>query len=416
MNYLMGWRCSLCGTPYAPDQVTYTCPRCGDSGILDALYDYLAIAQRVSRAAVQASSEGSHWRYRPLLPLPENVVLPPLQVGWTPLYAAPRLAQAVGIRELWVKDEGRNPTGSLKDRASALVLAIAAARGEAVVTTASTGNAAAALAGLAASTGQQVVIFVPESAPPAKITQLMMYGARVLLVRGNYDAAYDLCLAAAREFGWYCRNTGYNPYTAEGKKTVAFEIAEQLGWNTPDWIIVPVGDGNIITGVHRGFQDLVALGWVDRVPRLLAVQAAGSAAVHNAWVAGRDVIEPVKAHTLADSIAADLPRDGVRALRAIRQSGGASVLVSDQEILDAIPALARRCGVFAEPAAAATYAGLRRAIAAGIIEPQARVVVLVTGNGLKDIGSVRRAVAEPMVIEPHLLKRLPPEGEEGLAV
>jgi len=402
VDHLTGWRCSLCGTEYAPEEVTYTCPACGDAGILDALYDYVAIAREITPGAIRTQGGADHWRYRPLLPLPDGAPLPPLQVGWTPLYPAPRLAREVGVRALWVKDDGRNPTGSLKDRASALVLAIAAGRGEAIVTTASTGNAAAALAGLAASTGQRAVIFVPAAAPPAKIAQLMAYEARVLLVRGNYDAAYDLCLEAARAFGWYCRNTAYNPYTAEGKKTVAFEVAEQLGWRAPEWIVVPVGDGNIITGVHRGLQDLMALGWIDRMPRLLAVQAEGSAAVCRAWAAGRDRVEPVRAHTVADSIAADLPRDGVRALRAVRQTDGACVAVSDDEILAAIPAIARGSGVFAEPAAAAGYAGLRRAVVEGIVDPSAEVVLLVTGNGLKDIASVRRSVSEPASIEPRL--------------
>jgi threonine synthase len=398
VSHLRAWRCSLCNASYAPEQVTYTCPRCGDGGILDAVYDFGAMA----REEIAASGDGSHWRYRSLLPLPDGAVLPPLQVGWTPLYAAPRLAQRVGVNRLWVKDDGRNPTGSLKDRASALVLAVAAARGEAIVTTASTGNAAAALAGLAAAAGQRVVIFVPASAPPAKIAQLLAYGARVLLVRGNYDAAYDLCLAASREFGWYCRNTAYNPYTAEGKKTAAFEIAEQLGWRVPDWVVVSVGDGNIISGLHRGFSDLRALGWIDRLPRLLAVQASGSAAIYHAWANGSAQITPVAAQTVADSIAADLPRDGQRALRAIRETDGASVLVSDDEILSAIPALAQGCGVFAEPAAAASYAGLVQAVRQGMVVRGAEVVIVVTGNGLKDTASVRRAVAEPVTIAPTL--------------
>lgn len=402
VRYHLGWRCSLCGAEYQPDQVAYTCLRCGDAGILDAVYDYAALARTVSPQTLAARGEGSHWRYWPLLPLERTAIVPPLQVGWTPLYAAPRLARAVGVRALWVKDEGRNPTGSLKDRASALVTAIARARGEQVVTTASTGNAAAALAGMAAAMELTAVIFAPASAPPAKIVQLLAYGARVLLVQGNYDAAYDLCLSAARAFGWYCRNTAYNPYTAEGKKTVACEVAEQLGWRAPDWVVVSVGDGNIITGLHRGFADLLALGWIERMPRLLGVQASGAAAVYEAWLRGAVDVVPVAARTLADSIAADRPRDGHRALRALRATAGASVAVSDEEILDAIPALAQGCGVFAEPAAAAGYAGLQRAIAAGIVDANAEVVLIATGNGLKDIESARRATLPPTTIVPEL--------------
>lgn len=402
VSYHLGWRCSLCGAEYQPDQVTYTCLRCGDAGILDAVYDYDALARAISPQMLAARGEGSHWRYRPLLPLEETAAVPPLQVGWTPLYAAPRLARAVGVRALWVKDEGSNPTGSLKDRASALVAAVARARGERVITTASTGNAAAALAGMAAAMEMPAVIFAPASAPPAKIVQLLVYGARVLLVQGNYDAAYELCLAAAREFGWYCRNTAYNPYTAEGKKTVAFEIVEQLGGRVPDWVVVSVGDGNILTGVHRGFADWLALGWIERLPRLLGVQASGAAAVHEAWLRGDDDVSPVVARTVADSIAADRPRDGRRALRALRATAGASVAISDEEILDAIPALARGCGVFAEPAAAAGYAGLRQAVAAGIVDANAEVVLVATGNGLKDIESTRRATQPPTTIAPEL--------------
>ncbi len=402
VSYHLGWRCSLCGAEYQPDQATYTCLRCGDAGILDAVYDYAALARAVSPQALAVRSEGSHWRYWPLLPLEETAVTPPLQVGWTPLYAAPRLARVVGVRALWVKDEGRNPTGSLKDRASALVTAVARARGERVVTTASTGNAAAALAGMAAALELPAVIFAPASAPPAKIAQLLAYGARVLLVQGNYDAAYELCLAAAREFGWYCRNTAYNPYTAEGKKTVAFEIMDQLGGRVPDWVVVSVGDGNILTSLHRGFADWLALGWIERLPRLLGVQASGAAAVHQAWLRGDDDVSPVVARTVADSIAADRPRDGRRALRALRATAGASVVVSDEEILNAIPALAQGCGVFAEPAAAAGFAGLQRASAAGIIDASAEVVLIATGNGLKDIESARRATRPPTTIAPEL--------------
>ncbi|GAB4561831.1 MAG: threonine synthase [Anaerolineae bacterium] len=369
--------------------------------MLDAVYDYQRLRAEVQPGDLASDGPG-HWRYRRLMPLRLSTPMPPLAVGWTPLYEAPRLARDLGVRRLWVKDDGRNPTGSLKDRASSLVLAVARERGEPVVTTASTGNAAAALAGLAAAFGQRTVIFVPERAPRAKVAQLVAYGARVLLVRGNYDVAFELCLKVAHTFGWYCRNTGYNPYTAEGKKTAALELAEQMGWRVPDWVVVPVGDGNIITGVHRGFQDLYHLGWIDRLPRLLGVQATGAAAVVEAWSAGLDAPRAVQASTVADSIASDLPRDGRRALRAVRETGGACVAVTDDEILAAIPQLASGCGVFAEPAAAATLAGLRRALRDGVIEADAEVALLVTGNGLKDVDSLLRVAETPPVIEPDL--------------
>ncbi len=417
-------RCTRCAASYAPDAVDYVCPRHGDEGILDVIYDYPTLARTLQPGTVIAGRAPGMWRYRELLPLAPAARVPSLHVGGTPLYHVPRLGVPLGLPNLFVKDDGRNPTASLKDRASALVLVKAQERQAAIVTTASTGNAAAALAGLAASTGQTTVIFVPKTAPPAKVAQLLTYGATVLLVDGNYDAAFDLCLAASREFGWYCRNTGYNPYTVEGKKTVAFEICEQLGAATgrapfyaPDVIVVSVGDGNIITGVHRGLQDLLALGWIDKMPRLVAVQASGSAAVYNAWAAGHDTITPVAAHTIADSIAADTPRDGWRALRAIRDTGGVAVQVDDDEILAAIPRLARGSGVFAEPAGATPLAGLVQLLAftpgglgeqlpkqaaRGTIEPDATVVLLVTGNGLKDIQSAMRASGTAPIIEPSL--------------
>jgi threonine synthase len=300
------------------------------------------------------------------------------------------------VRDLWIKDDGRNPTGSLKDRASAMVVAHAMRLNVAVVTTASTGNAAAALAGIAASIGMRAVIFVPSSAPEAKIAQLRVYGAEVNLVQGTYDEAFDLCLVTAEKNGWYCRNTGINPYTTEGKKTVSYEIAEQLGWESPDVVVVSVGDGSIIGGVYKGFSDLVALGWITKLPRLIGVQAEGSAACYQAWQAGSNgaTMQPIRAQTVADSISSDLPRDRVKAIRAVRNSSGAFVTVSDSEILDSSPTLARGSGIFTEPACAATWAGLIRARETGLVAESERVVLLGTGNGLKDIKSAIRSVRD----------------------
>lgn len=395
-------RCAICGRSYRPDEVEYTCPTCGQAGTLDVLYDYDTLRQTVSREALASSADPSMWRYRALLPLRAGADLPPLVVGGTPLYDAPRVADALGCAQVWIKDDGRNPTGSLKDRASALIVARAVADGIQVVTTASTGNAAAALAGLAASVGLPAVIFVPQSAPEAKIAQLLTYGATVLLVKGNYDAAFDLAVAASERYGWYNRNTGMNPYTLEGKKTVAFEIAEQLGWQMPDALVVSVGDGNIISGVHKGLRDLHALGWIDRVPRLIGVQADGSDACYQAWISGADPaqMQPIAAQTVADSIAADLPRDRVKAVRAVRETDGAFVCVSDEAILAAIPLLARQSGVFAEPAGAAAYAGAKAAIESGILSPSDRIVVIVTGSGLKDIRSAMRVAGSGHPVAP----------------
>lgn len=404
MDHVTGFRCMLCGAEYGLDEVDYVCPLHGDDGILDVLYDYDTIGTRLSREALAASPERSIWRYRALLPVQPDAVVPPLRVGWTPLYPAPRLAEKVGLRTVWVKDDGVNPTASFKDRASALAVVKAQAAGAEVITTASTGNAAAALAGLAASVGLPAVIFVPKSAPPAKIAQHLIYGARVLLVDGSYGDAFELTLRVAREFHWYNRNTAYNPFMTEGKKTAAYEICEQLDWQVPDVVFVPVGDGCIIGGMHKGFQDFLALGWIDRMPRLIGIQAEGSAPLVEAFdrgLAAEDMV-PVVAQTVADSICASLPRDRAKALAAVRQTGGAFLAVSDVEILGAIPTIAQATGVFCEPAAAAAYAGLVKAVDKGAVSAGERTVLLLTGSGLKDVGSAMKTVAEPPVVAPSL--------------
>ena len=410
MDQVLGLKCTICGAEYAASEVEYVCPKHGDDGILDVVYDYHHIAQRISPEKLAGSPTRSIWRYLPLLPVNPEAVEPLVRVtvlgsvGWTPLYPAPRLADQLGLKHLWVKDDGRQPTASFKDRASAIAVVKTRELGYAVVTTASTGNAAAALSGLCAAVSQPNVIFVPKTAPQAKIAQLLVYGATVLLVDGNYDDAFELCLQAAPAFGWYNRNTAYNPYMSEGKKTVTYEVCEQLQWQAPDVVLVPVGDGCIIGGVHKGFRDLLALGWIDKIPRIVGVQAAGSSPLVAAWERGLEGWEmaPVAAHSVADSIVAGLPRDRIKALRAVRKTGGAYLRVSDEEIVAAIPALAQGVGVFAEPAAAAAYAGLVKAVAQGLVSADERIVVLVTGSGLKDIKTAMKSVAEPVVVAPDL--------------
>ncbi len=396
----LGYQCSLCNTQYAPDEVTYTCPK--DGGNLDVILDYEAIKRETTPEKIAAGEESSLWRYLPLLPVadPQGLGTPLRAAGGTPLFAPKQLAENLGLRSLWVKDESRNPTASFKDRASAVVVARAREVGAEVVVTASTGNAGAALAGMAAAVGQQAVIFAPKTAPPAKIAQLLIYGARVLLVDGTYDDAFDLTIQAAQEFGWYCRNTGYNPFTAEGKKTAALEIWEWV--KIPQaTIFVSVGDGNIISGIHKGFKDLLELGWMENMPRIFGVQAEGSAAVANAFHARTETITPVSARTLADSISVDLPRDGVRAVRAARDTGGSYIVVSDEDILSSIAALGQ-VGIFAEPAGATSYAGLVKAIGMGLIDPDDPVIVINTGSGLKDVKAAMQAAGQAPIIEPTL--------------
>lgn len=425
-GHFLGYRCSRCGTEYPPEPLTYTCPR--DGANLDVRLDYAAIDRIASPNSIGGSREASIWRYLPLLPVGDPGLAGSAlrAVGWTPLLKPAGVGEVPGLGQLYLKDDGRNPTASFKDRASAVVLARAREIRAEVVITASTGNAGAALAGMAAAARLPAVILAPRSAPQAKIAQLLVFGARVFLVDGTYDDAFDLSLQASREFGWYCRNTGYNPFTAEGKKTAAFEICEQLSaggwlgigavaeppgagphagprsWATPDAVFVSVGDGNIISGLHKGFSDLLELGWIERLPRLYGVQAAGSAAVANAFRAGADEIQPVRASTLADSISVDLPRDGLRALRAVRQTSGSFLVVEDSEIVQAIADLGRQAALFAEPAGAAAYAGLMAALRRGLVRAEETIVVLITGSGLKDVPAAMQAVPSAPVIEPSL--------------
>ncbi|MBW2308689.1 MAG: threonine synthase [Deltaproteobacteria bacterium] len=406
MSHAIGLKCLLCGAEYALHEVEYVCPLHGDEGILDVQYDYASISRTLPLEDLVGSRDYSIWRYKPLLPVEPESPVPPLSVGWTPLYPADRLAESLNLKHLWIKDDGRQPTASLKDRASAIAVVRAREAGSQIVATASTGNAAAALAGLCASVGQPNVIFVPASIPEAKIAQLLVFGSTVLLVEGTYDDAFELCLEATRTYGWYNRNTGYNPYMTEGKKTAVLEICEQLYWRAPDCIFVSVGDGCIIGGLHKGLKDLLALGWIDHMPRLIGVQAAGSAALYNAWKRGVDPSEitPVEVHTIADSIAAGLPRDRIKAMRAVRESGGAFVAVTDDEILQAMQTLAGGCGVFAEPAGAASFAGLLKAVPSGLVESGEQIVVLITGSGLKDVRAVLKlpGKGKTVRIEPRL--------------
>jgi threonine synthase len=404
MAQILELRCPVCGRSYQPDEVMYTCPVCGQVGTLDVLYDYSVLKTQFHRDALRDSDEHSMWRYKSLLPIGADAAVPPLRVGWTPLYDAPRLAHELGLKRAWVKDDGQNPTGSLKDRASAFIVARALEQNIRIVSAASTGNAAAALSGLGAAAGLEIIIFVPAAAPEAKIAQLLVYGATVLLVEDTYDVAFDLCSQICLEQGWYCRNTAMNPFTTEGKKTAAYEIAEQMNWNVPDVVIVSVGDGNIIAGVYKGFYDLYQLGWIERIPRLIGVQADGSAALVHAWEKGMNAVDmqPEPAHTIADSISAGLPRDRAKALRAVRETNGAYLAVTDSEIIAAIPRLAQLTGVFAEPAAAAVFAGTKRAVQSGVIQADESVVLLVTGNGLKDVKRAQESVAKGLRVQPNL--------------
>ncbi len=399
MSYVKKLKCLLCGAEYSPDEVKYTCPKCGSEGILEVIYDYDEIKKHFSKESLKENNDYTMWRYLPLLPVNDPSKIGPLKVGWTPLYKAERIRNDLKMPNLWIKDDGRNPTASLKDRASAIAVVKAQELGEKTVTCASTGNAASSLAGASASVGLKNYIFVPKTAPKAKIAQLLVFGATVLAVNGTYDEAFDLSIKATETFGWYNRNTAFNPYMVEGKKTVALEIIEQMNFDVPDYVFVSVGDGCIISGVAKGYKDMLSLGFIDKMPKLVAVQAEGCKPIVDA-VNGDGNVKFVEPDTIADSIAVGIPRNRVMAVRDIKQSGGFGISVSDEEIISAIKYLGSTQGIFAEPAGATGFAGMLKALKEGKISKNDKVVVIVTGNGLKDVNSAIKAGGEPIIIDP----------------
>jgi len=394
----IGYTCISCDDFSPVDPFHYTCEKCGSN--LDAVFDYSGIKQNWSKKILSKNPDPSIWRFLPLLPVSQKPQETSIQVGGTPLVNSTLLAQEMGIKSIWLKDDTRNPSGSLKDRATEVGIHHAKELGFDTMVAASTGNAAASLACLSAHHQMEAVIFTPSSAPPAKLTQILQYGAELFPVDGSYDDAFDLSEEVVKIIGWYSRSTGTNPVMSEGKKTVALEIAEQLSWNVPDQVFVPVGDGCIIGGVYKGFDDLLQLGWIDHMPKIVAVQAKGSAAIVKGLKNGK--IGPATADTIADSISVDLPRDGEKALRAVKESNGYGITVTDDEILDAQHHLAKITGVFAEPAAAAAFAGLLKSVNEGKIQPNESAVVLITGTGLKDIPSAQKIVKIPNPISPDI--------------
>ncbi|MDR1804237.1 MAG: threonine synthase [Treponema sp.] len=408
MRNVKGAICVKCGAEFEAGNETCACTKCG--GILEIAYDYNYIKTQIDCGKFAAGNDFSMWRYLDFLPIEEGSRLGPLRVGWSPLYKADTLGLALGLENLYVKDDGINPTSSLKDRASAIAVVRAFHAGKDTVACSSTGNAASSLVGAAASMGLKSVIFVPERVPQGKLIQLLIFGATVVSVKGDYGAAFRLSAQAIEKYGWYNRNAAVNPYLSEGKKTVALEIAEQLGiaanakapnaatqdylaancFITPDFIAISVGDGCTMAGIWKAFKDLYTVGLIDKLPRLISVQAEGCCPVNRA-VERNAPIEPMEENTLADSIAVGIPRNGDKALAAIRESNGITVNVSDNEILAAMRLLGKTTGVFAEPAGAAGTAGLVKAAAHGLIPRDSLVVSIVTGNGLKDTASARTA-------------------------
>ncbi|NCB62168.1 MAG: threonine synthase [Clostridia bacterium] len=397
MKHVVTAKCVKCGMEHEAVPNVTTCS-CG--GILDIQYDYDYVKKTMTPAKL-AERPFTMWRYRELLPVEETTFPPPLRVGWSPLYRADRLAAALGLRTLYVKDDGQNPTASLKDRASAMAVAKAVEAGADTIACSSTGNAASSLAGNAAAAGLKTYIFVPSRAPKGKVAQLMIFGAHVFSVQGSYEDTFRLSAEAIERWGWYNRNAAVNPYLSEGKKTVSLEIAEQLNWKMPDYVALSVGDGCTIAGVWKGFQDLYAIGLIDRLPRLISVQASGCCPLNRA-IAENAPWRPMEENTIADSIAVGVPRNPDKALNAIRQSKGVAVNVSDDEIFDAMRLLGRTQGVFGEPAGVTGTAGVKKVLELGLISPNSSVVSIVTGNGLKDVASGIRAAGEPISVTPDM--------------
>ncbi|MGE5675226.1 MAG: threonine synthase [Mycobacterium leprae] len=340
------------------------------------------------------------WRFMPLLPVEPDGPRSPLVPGNTPTIEAPRLAESLGVARIWLKDEGRNPTASLKDRASAVGLAKAMEIGADTLATASTGNAACSLAGACAATGRNAVIFVGRSAAEGKVAQLLMFGATVFQVQGTYADAFQLATEAIADNGWYNRLSGINPYLVEGKKTAGLELALDLNWQLPDWVVVSVGDGCTVAGIARAFEELEALGWITKRPRVLGVQAEGSPAVANYFQSG--TYHPGPESTIADGIAVGEPRNYIKAVRRVANSKGSFVLVSDADIRAAMRLTGRLAGVFAEPAAGAAVAGLSEAVRRGIVQSGETAAVIISGSGLKDVRRAIEAAGAPVRVPPDL--------------
>ncbi|MCL2695466.1 MAG: threonine synthase [Clostridiales bacterium] len=401
MQHVLGYQCTLCGAefPFGPELLT--CPLCGEKGILDIRYDYSYIGKHFTRESLQANRDNSMWRYAPLMPVRDVGQASFLRIGWTPLYKSHRLGDQLGLKQLYIKDDGLNPTASLKDRASGVAVAKALELGYDTIACSSTGNAASSCAGNAARMGLKTVIFVPERAPQGKVAQLLIFGANVISVKGDYRQTFELSKAAIEKWGFYNRNAGINPVMVEGKKTVALEIAEQLNWQPTDWVALSVGDGCTFGGVYQGFYDLLQLGFIDRIPKILGVQSFGCAPFVEAVREGR-ALRPTQENTLADSIAVGVPRNPVKALRAVEKSGGHWLAVTDEDILAAMRLVGSTEGVFSEPAGATGLAGVVRAVEQGIIKPNESVTAISTGSGLKDVTNALRAAGKPFLCEPDI--------------
>ncbi len=402
------YECSDCGAKYGNEEVRYLCPKCAKEntatnppkGVLKVQYDYQG--HRVFGNSKAIFKRLADTNFIDLLPIHDMKNLPKLKVGNTPLYKQDKLNDKELSFNLYLKDDSQNPTYSFKDRASYLVSAFAKENNIDTIVAASTGNAGSSLAGICASQNQKAIIMVPEAAPLAKLTQIVMYGATIIPVKGTYDDAFDLSIKATEKYGWYNRNTAFNPLTIEGKKTVSFELYEQLNETIPDRVFVPVGDGVIISGVYKGFEDLLKLGVIEKMPIIVAVQSEGSDNIFRNM--NSDNFELKASNTIADSISVDIPRNFYMAKNFLKKYNGEWITVSDKEIINASVELSKNTGLFSEPAAATAFAGLLSYMNSNKIEDNTNNIVLLTGSGLKDLNSVQSSISIPDAVEPDVAK------------
>lgn len=392
MKYVSGYTCTICGKEFAKDFNNYTCDVCGEKGILEINYDYTKMKREITKEYFKNCKINNILRYTPLMSIKEshsNI----LQVGNTPLYESVNLKEALGIKNLFIKDEGLNPTASLKDRASLVACLKAIEANQDTICCSSTGNAASSLAGNAAKLGLKSLIFVPERAPIGKLTQLVLYGSTVIKVQGDYKDTFNASKKAIDTYNLYNRNASINPHLVEGKKTVIYEIIEQMNYQELDYVIVSVGDGCTIGGVYKGLYDFKQLGLIQKIPKIIGVQAEGCAPFYEAFI-HNTVLQETEENTIADSIAVGIPRNPVKGMNAVKKSNGFYMTVTDQEIINAIQILSEKEGIFSEPAAAASVAGLIKLVSEDKIEKNSTVAVIITGNGLKDTNSVAEVVKQ----------------------
>jgi threonine synthase len=402
VDFVTGLRCRECQRAF-PAEALHVCDYC--FGPLEVAYDYEQIAATVTRARIE-NGPRSIWRYRDLLPVDVDEETPvDLGAGFTPLVRAERLAAELGLGELWIKDDTANPTGSFKDRVVSVALTKARQLGFKVAACASTGNLANSVAAHAARAGMDSVVLIPHDLEAAKVTMTTIYGGTVISVEGTYDDVNRLCAELTSERpSWAFVNVNVRTYYAEGSKTLAFEIAEQLGWQAPDHVVVPIGSGSQLTKVAKGFYELGTVGLLDEIPevRVSGAQAEGCSPVATAFLEGSDAIRPVKPKTIAKSLAIGNPADGWYALAAMRESGGSCASVTDDEVVEAIGLLARTEGIFAETAGGVTIATLAKLAASGAVRRDERVVALVTGHGLKTVEALSDYTGPTATISPTL--------------